>query len=144
PSHAALGALFQRLGAGVRMNEPMANHTSIRVGGAADIFLIARSTTRLIEAIDAAGALNVPWRAIGAGSNLLVSDDGVDGLLVKVATPSRSWRIDINGKQAAVEAEAGCVIASLARQLTQEGLAGLEWAIDVAARKYRSSTRTSY
>jgi UDP-N-acetylmuramate dehydrogenase len=131
PSHAALAALFERLGAGARMNEPMANHTSIRVGGPADIFFIARGTTRLIEAIDAADTLHVPWRAIGAGSNLLVSDDGVDGLVVKVATSSRSWRVDLDGEQAAVEAEAGCVIASLARQLAQEGLAGLEWAINV-------------
>jgi UDP-N-acetylmuramate dehydrogenase len=109
----------------------MANHTSLRVGGPADIFFIARSTSRLTEAIDLAVALGIPWRIIGAASNLLIADEGVAGLVVKAGTQSRSWALSADGSEATVHAEAGCILASLARQLAQEGLEGLEWAANV-------------
>jgi UDP-N-acetylmuramate dehydrogenase len=129
--HAALAELRERLGAGVRVNEPMANHTSLRVGGPADLFLVARTTARLIEAVDLASDVGVPWRVIGAASNLLIADDGVDGLVVKAAMSGRSRRTSSHSTQVLVDAEAGCILASLARDLARDGLAGLEWAVNV-------------
>lgn len=131
PSHAALAEIIRRLGAGARANEPMGNHTSLRVGGPADVFFTARTIARLIEAIELASSLRVPWRVIGSGSNVLIADDGVDGLVVKTAMTSRSWRSISDGSEVTAEAEAGCILASLARQTAQEGLRGLEWAINV-------------
>lgn len=131
PSHAALAELLQCLGSSARVNEPMANHTSLRVGGSADIFFVARSTSRLTEAIDLASAVGVPWRVIGAASNLLCADEGIGGLVVKAATQSRSWSLSPDGSGAVVQAEAGCILASLARQLAHDALEGLEWAVNV-------------
>jgi len=130
-SHAALATLLARLGAGARANEPMANHTSLRVGGLADVFFTARTTSRLIEAVELASALGVPWRVIGAASNLLIADEGIAGLVVKAAMTSRSWKRAASGTEAIAHAEAGCILASLARQLVEEGLQGLEWAVNV-------------
>jgi UDP-N-acetylmuramate dehydrogenase len=122
--------LVERLGPEARPNEPMANHTSLRVGGRADVFLAARTTTRLVEAVELAIALGVPWRVIGAASNLLIADEGIAGLVVKAAATSRSWNRGTPLETSAV-AESGCILASLARQLVQEGLQGLEWAVNV-------------
>jgi UDP-N-acetylmuramate dehydrogenase len=129
--HGALAALRERLGAAARVNEPMANHTSLRVGGPADIFCVARGPVRLIETVEAAEALRVPWRVIGAGSNLLISDHGIDGLVVKAGSSARPIRVFRDGAGATVEADAGSILASLARQLVNEGLEGLEWAVNV-------------
>jgi UDP-N-acetylmuramate dehydrogenase len=130
-SHSNLHTLIERLGAGARANEPMANHTSLRVGGAADIFFRARTTARLIEAVDLAADLGVPWRVIGSASNLLIADEGIGGLVVKPATTARSWTRSVSGTEATAVADSGCILASLARQLVQEGLEGLEWAVNV-------------
>ena len=109
----------------------MAKHTSLGVGGLADLFLTVRSTSRLIESIELASALGVPWRAIGAANNLLISNDGIEGLVLRVVASSHAWRVERDGAEAVVEAEAGCILASLARGLAKEGLAGLEWAVNV-------------
>jgi len=109
----------------------MANHTSLRVGGWADLFFVARGSSPLIQAVDMATALGVPWHIVGAGSNLLISDDGVEGLVVKAASRAGAWQIRDEGGRAAVEAEAGCILASLARHLVDEGFEGLEWAVNV-------------
>jgi UDP-N-acetylmuramate dehydrogenase len=131
PPHAALAELVQCLGTGARVNESMASHTSLRVGGPADVFFTARTTARLVEAVDLAVALGVPWRVVGAASNLLIADDGVDGLVVKAATQSRSWSLSSDTNEAVLVAEAGCILASLARQLVRDGLEGMEWAVNV-------------
>src|SRR5438270_48168 len=67
----------------------------------------------------------VPVRVIGAGSNLLVAQGGVDGLVIKVATT----RSDVEGLM--VRAEAGVTLANLARRLAKQGYGGLEWAANV-------------
>jgi UDP-N-acetylmuramate dehydrogenase len=131
PSHNALAKLLQQLGSGARANEPMGNHTSLRVGGTADIFFVARGAPRLVAAVELAAELGVPWRVIGAASNLLIADEGVEGLVVRTASQTRSPSVAPPGGEAVVKAEAGCILASLARQLAGEGLGGLEWAVNV-------------
>jgi UDP-N-acetylmuramate dehydrogenase len=66
-------------------NVPLAPHTSLRVGGAADYFVLAHSATELVEALAWAHEHDLPVRVIGGGSNLLVADAGVDGLVIKTA-----------------------------------------------------------
>jgi UDP-N-acetylmuramate dehydrogenase len=100
---------------------PLAPHTSLRVGGPADSFVLAHSAQELAEAL----AAGVQVRVIGGGSNLLVSDDGVEGLVVKVVFNETTVR------DTCVVAEAGANLANLARRLAKQDFSGLEWAANV-------------
>jgi UDP-N-acetylmuramate dehydrogenase len=76
-------------------------------------------------------ALGQSWavRTIGGGSNLLPSDDGVEGLVIKYTAAGHQLRED--GQRAVCVAEAGASLAGLARRLAKQGWAGLEWAVSV-------------
>ncbi|MPZ14073.1 MAG: UDP-N-acetylmuramate dehydrogenase [Chloroflexi bacterium] len=123
--------LARRLSPSVRFNEPMARHTSLRVGGPADMFFVARTTDQLIHAIEQAAELTVPWTVIGSASNLVVADDGIEGFVVKVVASDVREHAPTAGSETLVEADAGCILARLARQTALQGLAGLEWAVNV-------------
>jgi UDP-N-acetylmuramate dehydrogenase len=110
-------------------NVALAPHTSLRVGGAADYFVLARSADELANALRWAKAEGVAVRVVGGGSNLLVNDAGVDGLVVKVV--SSSSRVEEKQGQAVLVADAGVTIANIARRLAKEGWGGLEWAANV-------------
>jgi UDP-N-acetylmuramate dehydrogenase len=103
----------------------MAPHTSLRVGGAADYFFEARSCGELVEALRWGRGRGVAVRVIGGGSNLLVADDGVDGLVIKVV--SAQWAVE----GSMVRADAGVNVANMARRLAKQGWSGLEWAANV-------------
>jgi UDP-N-acetylmuramate dehydrogenase len=66
----------------VRFDEPMANHTSFRIGGPADVLVLPRSTDNLSRLLEAAEAEGIPVAVIGGGANLLVADAGVRGIVV--------------------------------------------------------------
>lgn len=67
----------------VKINEPLSSHTTLRIGGPADIFYEAKNSGELIKAVRLAGSFGVPMTVIGGGSNILVSDFGIRGLVVK-------------------------------------------------------------
>ena len=67
----------------VKYNEPMSKHTSFRVGGNADIFVIVNSEEKLIKVINIAKKLSMPITVVGNGTNLLVKDGGIRGLVIK-------------------------------------------------------------
>ncbi|HET7559843.1 MAG TPA: FAD-binding protein, partial [Limnochordia bacterium] len=71
----------------LRLGEPMANHTSIRVGGPADALVEPASVEELSRLLAFARTHAVPVRVIGAGSNLLVRDGGVTGIVAKIWKP---------------------------------------------------------
>jgi UDP-N-acetylmuramate dehydrogenase len=123
--------LQRRLGPGVRQDEPLARHASSRVGGSADLFFVARTCDDLTRAVDLAEDLGVSWHIIGSASNLLVSDDGVEGLVIKATNNGTAVSTSDGGSSYVVEAEAGCIYASLARRMVARGLSGLEWAVNV-------------
>ena len=107
----------------------LAPHTSLRVGGPADYFVLARAASDVVEAMVWARERDLPLRVIGGGSNLLVSDAGVEGLVIKVAY-ARAAVEDRRGQPVLV-AEAGVNFANQARRLAKQGLGGLEWAANV-------------
>jgi UDP-N-acetylmuramate dehydrogenase len=107
-------------------NEPLARHTSARIGGAADWLVVVESREALIEAVQAAQACQLPWRILGGGSNLLVADAGVRGLVI--INKTRKLVFQEGGH---VYAESGVNLSSLARSCITRGLAGLEWAANV-------------
>ncbi|MCA1646742.1 MAG: UDP-N-acetylmuramate dehydrogenase [Chloroflexi bacterium] len=107
----------------------LAPYTSLRVGGLADWFVFARSGQDLADGLRWARDHDLPARIIGGGSNLLVADTGVAGLIIKAAQ-TRAEVQDRNGEPVLV-ADAGANLANVARRLAKEGFGGLEWAANV-------------
>jgi UDP-N-acetylmuramate dehydrogenase len=106
-------------------NEPMARHTSFRVGGSARLYVVLSDPERIIALIQYLEAAAIPWVVYGGGSNLLVADEGYEGLVIQMA--NRAFRIE--GTR--VYAETGLITGLLARKTVEAGLTGFEWAIGV-------------
>lgn len=104
---------------------PLAPYTSFRIGGPARFFCIAKSGEELQEAINKAKELGVPYYLLGGGTNVLISDKGFRGLVIKVELRKAVVR------DGAIDAEAGIPMPQLANLTAQAGLSGLEWAVGV-------------
>lgn len=103
-------------------NEPMARHTTFRVGGPADLMLSARSGGEVALALEAAREAGAPALVMGNGSNLLVRDGGIAGLVVRVAEDMAA--LEFEGTR--VRAGAGCLMSRLGAECARRGLAGFE------------------
>jgi UDP-N-acetylmuramate dehydrogenase len=110
---------------GVTQNELMSKHTNFRIGGPARLYVVANDADALIVAVKTAIAANVPWYVFGGGSNLLVSDDGYEGLIIQSALR------DVVIKETSIICGSGAIMTLVARKCAQVGLAGFEWAVGV-------------
>src|SRR3989338_5129222 len=106
-------------------NEPLSRHTSFAIGGPATFFIRARSKEDLLAAATYVRQKRLPYTILGGGSNVLVSDRGFDGVVIK--NEDRSYSIE----GACVRASSGVVLASLVHATSEQGLSGLEWAFGV-------------
>lgn len=116
----------------LRAGESLKRHTTLKVGGLADWYLrvSAADEAPLVRALTWAHAEGVPVTVIGGGSNLLVADTGVRGLVVKVLAPPAPLDVDESDPDAPiVTAHAGTMISGLAEACGARGFAGLEWAV---------------
>ncbi|MBU1038645.1 UDP-N-acetylmuramate dehydrogenase [Patescibacteria group bacterium] len=104
----------------VLAEEPLKNHTNFKIGGPAKYFFTALNTADLIKAVQVANELNVKTFYLGLGSNVLVSDGGLDGLVIKIKTNQ------LKITDCSVVAEAGVNLAWLVQQIVAAGLTGLE------------------
>jgi UDP-N-acetylmuramate dehydrogenase len=129
PELAAALARFDRAaaerGLPVRRDVPLAPMTTLRVGGPADRLAEPRTRDELLAVLGAARAAAVPWLVIGNGSNLVVADPGIRGLVIR----NRARAVDVSGPNLA--ADAGTPMAMLVKRASAAGLAGLEWGIAV-------------
>ena len=118
---------------GVRLKtgEPLARHTSARVGGPADFLASANSAGELAELVRSAWRLGFQPVILGGGSNVLVSDAGVRGLVILNRARAIEFNVASHAGRPAVWAESGVNLGSLARQCGARGLGGLEWAATV-------------
>ena len=107
----------------IRQNEPMKNHTTFRVGGPADIFLTP-SAEELPAVLSVCREEQMPVTVIGNGSNLLVGDQGIRGVVICIGFGMRGIRVD--GEK--IFLEAGVTLAAAAQQAAKGGLTGLEFA----------------
>lgn len=126
-----MGRLVEELtirgyGRRLRFDEPMSQHTSFAIGGPADVLVVADALRDLVELIHIARACDAPWVVLGGGTNVLVADAGVRGLVV--VNRCRDYHTDDEGL---VAAESGVLLHDLARWAVQEGWAGLEWAVGI-------------
>lgn len=113
----------------IQVGVSLARYTSARVGGPADMFLVVETATELQTAVELAYTLDLPYLMLGGGSNILVSDGGVRGLVIMNKAKRVTFRH--SGAHVVCTAESGTNFSSLARQCIAKGLGGLEWAIGV-------------
>ncbi|MGH2522356.1 MAG: UDP-N-acetylmuramate dehydrogenase [Anaerolineales bacterium] len=110
----------------LKENEPLARYTSARIGGPAEFFAMAESADELAEMVRTAWQVGAKVFILGGGSNVLVSDAGVRGLVLLNRARAVEFRESLEPPM--VRAESGVSLGVLARQCGLRGLGGLEWA----------------
>ena len=119
----------QAFGEHFQTNVDLGRYTSARVGGPAEMFLAVHKASELQAAVELAYAQSIPYFILGGGSNILVSDKGVRGLVI--FNRAREVKFRSNGINVICTAESGANLSSLARQCIAKGLGGLEWAVNI-------------
>ncbi len=109
----------------IKENESLTQHTTFRIGGPAKYFCSVSNPEELQEAVTWANKKNIEYKVIGGGSNLLISDSGYDGLVIKYF----GGKIEIAGET--LTAMAGVPLSLVMNESLRAGLAGLEWAAGI-------------
>ena len=123
-----IDVLYAKLGDKVKENVSLAPYTSARIGGPADILITADSADDLARIVKLLNKQEMDYVMLGGGSNVLVSDKGVRGVVVlNRAKAVRFHNVD----QPSVTVESGVIFSNLANRCASKGLAGLEWAATV-------------
>ena len=117
----------------VLREEPMKNHTTFRVGGPAEYFVTVTTTEELQAVVRLCNRSNVPWFVLGNGSNLLVSDTGVRGVVLRLSGEFTQCEIKENIKDGTADAVAGggMLLSAFAMQLAKKGFSGFEFAAGI-------------
>jgi UDP-N-acetylmuramate dehydrogenase len=111
----------------LRRDVPLERMSTVRTGGHAEYFARACNEDELLELIRWAAAVKAPLAVIGSGSNLLIADEGVPGLVLKLQ--GQLAAIDRKGQH--LECGAGARLPALAARAAREGLAGIEFAVNI-------------
>lgn len=122
---ASLDRLAEERGIRLERDVPLAGLTTLRVGGPADRMATVGTTDELISVLRLARDAAVPAGILGKGSDVVVADAGVRGLVIR----NRAGATSIDGTR--VRAESGAAIAALVKRCTTAGLAGLEFGISI-------------
>ena len=109
---------------GLKLKEPMKEHTTFRVGGPADIFLMPKDAEELKGAIEILKKQDVPMMVIGNGSNLLVRDKGIRGAVIQIY--NRMAEIHVDGEM--MDVQGGALLSAVAAKAADASLTGLEFA----------------
>ena len=117
-----------QFGDAVQENVSLAPYTSARIGGPADVLVMVKTATQLRDVITVLWEHKMPYYVLGGGSNVLVSDMGVRGVVV--LNRAKEVRFE-SGDQPTVWCEAGVIFSNLANRCASKGFAGLEWAATV-------------
>ena len=117
----------------VLVDEPMNKHTSFKIGGNADFFVKAKNEEEVKFILDLCNENSIPLTIVGNGSNLLVSDDGIRGIVLKINIDKVIIEKNINDEinnspKAVVTAGCGVPLGKLAFQLLNESISGFEFA----------------
>ena len=121
---AAFRSLLPQAKQRIRPSEPMALHTTFKVGGPADVLFEPSSIEEIRTAVSYARETPVPLTILGNGSNVVVSDRGIRGLVLVLGNQFADFRVT-GGR---IEAQAGLQLARLSAVAMQNGLGGLEFA----------------
>lgn len=110
----------------IKRNEPMSRHTTFHIGGPAD-FMIQPDLKQLELVIAYCTKEQIPYTIIGNGSNLLVGDGGIRGLVIELAAPASKIRVQGNR----IYAECGALLSKVAGTAADAGLTGMEFAAGI-------------
>ncbi len=108
----------------ILVKEPMSKYTTFRTGGEANILLQVQSEEQLSKLLELFNKIEIEFFIVGNGSNLLVSDNGYDGIIIQIG-PAMS-KIRVNGTH--IYAQAGALLSQVAKEAYKYGLTGLEFA----------------
>ena len=112
----------------VKRGEPLAPYTTLRIGGKADWFIQPQDNSELGQVLDLAEDRNIPWFVLGQGSNLLVSDRGVRGLVIHLSSPRQGIKTKtLRNSQVLLEVEAGVPLSRLVLWGIKNHWKGLEF-----------------
>ncbi len=120
--------------AAARFDEPMAHHTTLRVGGPADALVRPRNMRQLGELVGGTARRGLPLLVVGRGSNLLVREGGIEGVVVDLSAGFNTIALaesPAGGEIRRVTALAGARLAALCRFALHRGLAGIEFAVGI-------------
>jgi UDP-N-acetylmuramate dehydrogenase len=106
----------------ILFDEPMSNHTSFKIGGPADIFVRPHDLDELMALVSFARVNNIPWFFLGAGSNILVSDNGIEGMVIDLTSFS-----GIEISDTAIIAKSGSLISDVSEAALDHSMSGLEF-----------------
>ena len=111
----------------ILFDEPMSKHTSYGIGGPARVYVTPKNKEDLVSILKFSKDNNIPSYFIGSGSNLLVSDDGIDGIVITLGKSFNKLEINKNN----VFAETGVMLGKMVKECTKRNLSGLESLIGV-------------
>ena len=109
------------------LDEPMSRHTSFRIGGPADVMALPTTEAELIAVLTRAGEYGIPVTLVGNGSNLLVRDRGIRGLVIKLGNMLN--QIEIQGQS--MTFGSGVSLALASKKAAEYGLTGMEFAVGI-------------
>lgn len=109
----------------VKVNEPLAKHTTFKIGGPADFLVIVESVEALVGLLDLLNGRGVDYFLLGGGSNMLASDEGYRGVVIKMQSK------DFKVKNDNFVADAGLPTVFVAQESMKAGLSGFEWGVGV-------------
>lgn len=111
-----------------KLNEPMKNHTSFKIGGNAKIFVLPDSNEKCAETIKLCNKFKSEYIVIGKGSNLLVKDEGIDGIVICVSNSMSDIKLI---EENTIYCQAGASLASICNFALDNSLTGLEFAYGI-------------
>jgi UDP-N-acetylmuramate dehydrogenase len=112
----------------VKIDEPMRKHTNFKIGGNADVFVIAKNIEEIKCVIKFSKENNILLTILGNGSNVLVSDKGIRGIVLQVGT--KEIKIEKH-ENALIEVDAGAMLGALAQILLKQSISGFEFAAGI-------------
>jgi UDP-N-acetylmuramate dehydrogenase len=127
---------LRELGIEMERDVALAPFTTIKIGGPADFFTIVTNLDQFQALVRWARSVELPYFVLGGGSNILIGDAGIRGLVVynrcrHIAFGQRTAGEKDTGASILLHAESGVATAGMARQAVKRGLAGLEWAVSL-------------
>ena len=108
----------------IKENELMKHHTTFRIGGSADVMIMPNTEEEIVEIIALSNKHNIPYTIVGNGSNILVTDKGIRGLVIKIADNFSDVQIEGN----LVYAQSGARLTAISRKIYEAELTGFEFA----------------
>lgn len=110
----------------IKYNEPMKAHTSFKIGGPAEVYIVVKTIQELQKINDIAKKNNIPIYIIGNGSNILVTDKGIKGIVIKNEIKKLEIENEKNEENIKLKVGAGNKIIEIAHSLLKEGISGFE------------------